>query len=159
MARNTTLVAATGTLTFSADPAATDVVTVAGVAYTYVATPATANDIDVGATRAASIANLVAAINGSGSASATTYGDGTVANPHVTAVDNGDNTVTITARVAGSIGNFITTTTSETDITFGAAVLASGSGNLATFLEELVSLNQMNSEVIREVDHACDAAA
>jgi hypothetical protein len=156
MARNTTLVAATGTLTFSADPAATDTVTIGDITYTYTATPAAAYDVDVGASRAASIANLVAAINRTGTPGATTYHEDTVANPYVTAVDNGDDTVTVTARIAGKSG--VATTTSETDITFGAAALT-GTGSVPTYVTELVSLNQLNSEVIRELDHLCSEVA
>ncbi|MGE0278340.1 MAG: hypothetical protein AB7R40_23335 [Nitrospiraceae bacterium] len=156
MAREITLTAGTATLTFAADPAATDTVTIGDITYTFIATPAAAYDVDVAGTRAGSIANLVAAINRSGTPGATTYHANTVANPYVTAVDNGDDTVTLTARVKGLSG--VTTTTSETDITFGAATL-SGTGCLADFLDDLVDYNQLRSEVIHEIVHACSEAA
>ena len=117
-------VKATGTLTFAADPAATDTVTIGTTTYTYIAVLASAYDVLVGGTRAASIANLVAAINDSG-VEGTNYGTGTAAHTSVSAVDNVDDTVTVTARTPGSAGNSIPTTTSEVDITFGATTLVS----------------------------------
>lgn len=158
MASNVALVNAVGTLTFAADPAATDQVTIGDKTYTYIATPATAYDVDVGGTRAASISNLVAAINRSGTPGATTYHTDTVASPYVTAEDNGDDTVTLTARLPGIQGNGVATTTSEVDITFGAATLASGAGDVPDFVSGLLTLNQINAEVQFELKKLTVAA-
>lgn len=159
MAKDVTLTAATGVLTFAADPIATDTVTIGDQTYTYIATPAAANDVDVGGTRAASITNLVAAINRTGTPGATTYHEDTVANPYVTAVDNGDDTVTVTARFPGSWGNGIATTESEVDITWGAVTLENGAGLVSDFISGLLNLNQINSEVqshLKELTEAAD---
>lgn len=152
------LVAASQVLTFAADPIATDTVTIGDQTYTYIATPAAANDVDVAGTRAGSIANLVAAINRSGTPGATTYHTDTVQNPYVSAVDNEDDTVTVTARVPGSIGNGITTTESEVDITWGAATLEGGTGRADTLVSDILSLNQVNAEVQTELKKLTVAA-
>lgn len=152
MAKSVTLVAATGTLTAAADPANTDAVTIGGITYTWVTTPAQANDIDVGASRQGSLDNLVAAINGTGVASATTYYAGTVRNPCVNAVRVSD-TIVVTARVAGTLGNGIATTESEVDITWGAVCLTGGTGDTLTAINDLQDLNEINSEVFNLVGH------
>ena len=151
MARNTTLAAGTGTLTAAADPANTDAITIGDLVYTWVTTPSSAFDVDVGATRQGSLDNMVLAINLTGTPGATTYHTATTENPYVTAVRS-DDTIVLTARVKGKTG--ITTTTSETDITFGAATLT-GTGIVADFLSGLVDLNQLNGEVLSELNYLC----
>ena len=152
MAQSVTLVAATGTLTFSADPVATDTVTIGGITYTYIATPAAAYDVDVAGTRAGSITNLIAAINRSGTPGATTYHADTVQHPAVSAAEGAGDTAVITARFPGTIGNTVETATSETDITFGAATLTGGTGVFADALQNIIDENQVNSEVIAELN-------
>lgn len=68
---------ASGTITFSANPANNDTVTVDGVVYTFkTALTPTANEVLIGADLYASIDNLAAAINGNAGAG-TTYATGT----------------------------------------------------------------------------------
>lgn len=62
----------TARLALGTNPTANDTVTIAGVVFTFVASPAAAGDIDIGASAAASLDNLVAAIN-AGSGAGTTY--------------------------------------------------------------------------------------
>ena len=151
MARNTALTVGTGTLTAAADPANTDAITIGDLVYTWVTTPSSAFDVDVAGTRVGSLDNMVAAINLTGTPSATTYHTSTTENPYVTAVRSSD-TIVLTARVKGKSG--ITTTTSETDITFAAATLG-GTGIVADFLSGLVDLNQLNGEVLSELNYLC----
>ncbi len=58
----------TASLAFGTNPTANDTVTIAGVTFKFVASPAAAGDIDIGADAAGSLANLVAAINGAAGA-------------------------------------------------------------------------------------------
>lgn len=127
------LVAATGTYTLSStnQPATNDTVTIGTHVYTFktaLTSPAVANEVLIGANQTASLANLAAAINGTGTAG-TQYGTGTVANTQVTAVVVGA-TVVVTAIVAGTSGNLIATTEVGTNSSWGAATLASGAGGV-----------------------------
>lgn len=54
----------TASLAFGTNPTANDTVTIAGVAFKFVASPSAAGDIDIGSDDAESLANLVLAING-----------------------------------------------------------------------------------------------
>jgi len=123
------LAAATGTYTTAAQPAADDTVTVGGVTYTFKAAlstgPTVANQVLRGASEAAALANLAAAING-GDGIGITYSLGTVANPMVSAT-SGAHTVVVTARKKGTAGNAIAT--AETGAgSWGGATLAGGTG-------------------------------
>ena len=82
-----------GSLGIATNPTANDTVTIQGVTFTFVATPAAAGDVDIGASAAVSVANLTAAVNG-GAGAGTTYIEvssanrTTLTNKHVVAVDN-----------------------------------------------------------------------
>lgn len=162
MAKNVTLVAAEGVLTIPADPAATDTITIGDITYTFIATPGAAYDVDVGgagANKAGSLANLAAAINASGSAGATTYFAGTLVNPYVSAEVTDTDEIVVTARVPGAQGNGIATSTSETDIVFGAVTLEGGSGHLPSFIDGLLELNPVGAELqlhLKELTEAAD---
>ena len=91
-------VAATGTITFTGVGAANDTILINGVTFTAVASGATGNQWNVGASVTASAANLVIAIN----ASATALVSGTVLASSLAGV------VTITSLVTGQVGNAIT---------------------------------------------------
>jgi flagellin len=105
-----------------------DTVTVGSQTYTFVAalsTTPTANQVLVGATNAASLANLANAING-GSGSGVTYASNTVANTSAKATAS-TTSMTFTALTPGIAGNSINTVTSGSLAnTFGAANLAGG---------------------------------
>jgi hypothetical protein len=60
-------------LDLATNPTAGDFVVIHGVKFTFVAVPAVSGDIDIGADAATSVASLTAAINGTGTPSATTY--------------------------------------------------------------------------------------
>lgn len=104
-------VAATAVLainaTMNADPDET--VTIGGVVYTFKAAAAAANEVTIGSSRLQTITNLVATINGG-----SVYTD---AHPDVTATDDGDGEMTVTAKIAGTVGNSIET---DTDMAEGA---------------------------------------
>jgi hypothetical protein len=60
-------------ITLATNPTANDTVTIKGVTFTFVAAPASAGEVDIGASAAATQANLLAAINGSGTGDGTDY--------------------------------------------------------------------------------------
>lgn len=121
----TSTVEASGALTFSGVGTADDTVTIDGVVYTLKAAPTTvAGQVKIGATAAATAANLAAAING-GDGAGTLYGSLTTAHPSVIASVAGA-VLTATARVGGTAGNSIGTTESGTSTAWGASTLAGG---------------------------------
>jgi len=113
-------VKATGTLSMATKPTADDTVTIGSNVYTFVASPAAAGDVAIGAAVANSKANLLAAIN-----DGDTYND---AHPDVVAADWDGDDLVVTAKIAGTAGNAIATEETFDDETdaWGAATLASG---------------------------------
>lgn len=126
--------AASGSLTISnAVPAAGDKFTINGVDYVFRSTfstgPTIANEVKIGVDIAATRANLIAAINGTGVAG-TDYSLGTVVNPDVSAAAGSAGVTTIIARDPGDEGNSITLAKTFTTGANGAvsgANLTSGS--------------------------------
>ncbi len=132
--------AATGTLTMTALPVATQTVTVGGQTYTFTTSPPAAgsNDVYIGTTIAETAANLANAINGNyadtaGTASPGGYGTGTVTNPAATAVDAGNGVINFTASVAGTSGDFAATSagTGSTNLTWNTGAGANGTAAVA----------------------------
>ena len=109
--------AATGTLTMTAQPVATQTVTIGSQTYTFTGTipPGTGiNDVYIGGSLAEARANLVNAINannadgaGTNATAADEYGTGTVANPDVTASENAG-VITVTAIEDSGSNDFAT---------------------------------------------------
>jgi len=128
----TTAAGAAGHATFGAADLAGGVagatVSIGGQTYTFVGALShteTANEV-VASSEATGLANLVAAVNGSGGAG---YSANTVANTQVTAAApaNGNTTVTFTADTPGTSGNFITTAaTGATTGTFSSLDFTGG---------------------------------
>lgn len=148
------LVRATGTLTFSS-VIATDVAVIGGITYTFIATPGSAYDVDVGADDTASAANLAAAINKSGGGATTYYETGTLENPGAYATSSGA-VVTVLSRLPGTIGNGIILNSVDSTITASGDTLGdtvAGVGDLDAALEGLMDEVQLNSEAISLVVH------
>lgn len=166
MANTVTMVrgAAKTCFTFTSNVAADDTVVVGAITYTFKATPAAAYDVDVAGTLAGSIDNLNAAIDRSGTPGATTYHTDTVAHPDFTAT-NTDTTLLLTPRLAGAWVNGVylaATSPGANDIavaatTYGAVTGTDGSGSVDDFLDSLLDLNQINSEVLTELHKLTDA--
>lgn len=124
---------AVGTLTATANFTANDVVTIGTVAYKFVASPSAAYDVDLGGTLTASLANLLAAINASGTAG-TEYAAGTLANTQVDGISSSATTLVVRAKnnttYSGTAGNAIlfveTTDGGGTWSLSGSGVLAGG---------------------------------
>lgn len=142
----TPVVAAFGTLTSTGvNVSANDTVVIGGQTYTFKASvTTTANEVKIGADAAGSLANLKAAINAS---DPTVHGSATVANAFVTATTLTATTLKVVAKVPGSVGNFITTTKTAVTLSFGGAVLASGSGAVNTAISEILAGCQLSAEV------------
>lgn len=88
-----------------------------------------ANEVLVEASASDVLDNLIAAINGTAGSSGTTYSSATVANTQVTAVAGDGDTMDVTARTAGTVGNAIATTTDASDGSWGAATLENGAAS------------------------------
>jgi len=95
---------------------AADTVTINGQAYRFESSMSAVNDVLIGGTAAATLQNLVYAINGTGTPGVNYY-TGTVANAAVQAVLTSATVVTLTALAAGTAGNSITFTKSATTLT------------------------------------------
>ncbi len=119
-------VKATGVLTGSGVFTAGETITIGTVTYTMVATlTGAAYEVLIGANLAASLDNLKSAIN-KDAGEGTTYGTGTVANPHGVATTNTDTAQTFEFSRVGVEGNAIATTETCANASWGAATLASG---------------------------------
>jgi hypothetical protein len=126
-----------GTLTFAGNAVADETVTIGTTVYTWKAAPgATPFTVLVGANAAASIVNLVAAINLNGTAG-TTYGTGTTIHPTVRAHDGAGDTLVVhtkTNTILTAVGTLIASTQTMTNATWAAATLADGTdGTNVTF--------------------------
>ena len=155
MSQHGQLTPATGVLTFEANAAATDEVTIGNITYTYVASnpDPSAFELVPGSDADETVEELAGAINGEV--------EGMPQNPYVSAeFDAGDDTVTVTARVGGALGNGIATTTSEVDITFAAATLAGGEGRMDTVISEILTVGgpAPNSHVASQLRRLTPAA-
>lgn len=120
---------AEGTLTSDATaPADGATVTIGTQTYTFktaLTAATTADEVLIGASAAAALDNLKAAIN-KGAGGGTTYGSDTVANADVTATTNTDTTQVVEAKVAGALANAVATTETSTHLAWGATTLAGG---------------------------------
>jgi hypothetical protein len=120
---------ATGTITSTGvNVTANDTVTVATKVYTFVAAPSAEGDVDIGATAAATLDNLKAAINHSGTPD-TDYKCAS-AHPTVEATTNTDTVQTLQALIGGVTGNSIALAKSAVTLSVSAATLTGGATTL-----------------------------
>lgn len=121
----------TQTLTFTGQPADTETVTVGAKTYTFqAALTNVANNVKIGASTAASIANLVAAINADTTFSGTGYAAATTANVDFGAVAGAGTTVVVTEFTPGGAGT-VTTTDTITNATWGGGTAVAAAGYTA----------------------------
>lgn len=104
-----------------------DEVVIGDITYIFKATPEDAYDVDIGASAAASLDNLKAAINATGVAG-TTYGVGTLAHPLVIATTNTDTTQAIHSRTYGTGNNTLATTEDADHLSWADTTLGGGTG-------------------------------
>jgi hypothetical protein len=120
-------IAATGTITATAtNPVNGHTITIGGKVYRFEGTMTQANDVKIGASANATLDNLILAINGTPSGSGSAYYAGTTANAYVTASARNGSVSTLTAILAGTGGNAVGLTQSNTDYTLSGATLAGG---------------------------------
>jgi hypothetical protein len=152
MPKLSSLVRATGTLTITATTSAdTQTAVIGGKTYTFQTTLTNVDgNVLIGASITTMAANLAAAIN-LGTGAGTTYATAMTKSPHVSAT-SAAGVVTVTARVPGLIGNFIATTETLTNASWGAATLASGAGNIWQAIKEIRDGAQVNSDVLAALD-------
>jgi flagellin len=124
------------------------VVVIGTQTYTFAATAGAANTVAIGATAADTLANLAAAVNG-GPGAGVAYGSGTLANVDATAVAT-SSTVTFTAKVAGTGGNTLVSTTDDAKLGFsntGTFAGGSGSAGLTTASAAQAALTSINAAI------------
>lgn len=129
--------AASGSIVFSAQPAATKTVTVNGTAFTFVAGSPSGNQVELGANLAATMTNLAAALNASGVSG---VGQAT----YTAAADR----VNIVHDTAGPAGNAFTLAAGAgSNATVSGATLTGGT-NRHTFLSGAYDLPSASIELI-----------
>lgn len=150
-------VRAAGTLTVTANFANTETVTVGGKVYTF---QDTLTDVDgnvkVGASASASLDNLKAAINLE-SGAGTAYAASMTENLNVRVSSKTATTIVVKARVPGTIGNLIASTETGANASWGGAVLASGTGSVASDLHTFLAAKQLPADVAQEIRDIIDA--
>lgn len=125
-------VKATSTLTNATSFADGETVTINGKSYTFktaLSTPSGMNQVLIGANVAASLTNLKAAINATGTAGST-WGLDTVAHSDVTATTLTGTTLVIQAKIYGTQPNGFTTTSTAATGTWTSTTLSGGVANV-----------------------------
>jgi hypothetical protein len=129
---------ATNTISFSANPAPGDTVTVAGTAITFVASGATGNQVNIASTLGNTAANLMSLLLSSADANLIKVSQ---------SINAAQNVITLTANqtlnsgsLAGSAGNSLTLTKISNAITVGGATFSGGSGTWNTFWVNLANV-------------------
>lgn len=149
-------VAATGTLTTSANPGNTETVTIGNKVYTFQTSLTNVDgNVFIGASEAASLQNLYDAINLTGTPG-TQYATLMTKHDYVRATAVTTHTVVLKALLPGTQGNLITSTETLANGSFGGAVFASGTGsahaNLKTWVTGVQASMQLNAQVQREFE-------
>lgn len=134
----TGVVAATGSITFSAQPAVSSTITINGTVFTFVASGATGAQCNIGANLAATMTALAVVLNANG-----TVG-GSFATYAATAT-----AVTITRGTLGTTGNAVTLAASTSPASNGtvSAATLTGGANSHTFISGAASLPSISLEV------------
>jgi hypothetical protein len=160
MAINTTaLVKASSFITIDADADITEgeTLVIGGKTYTFNASLGSSDgDVQLGAAGAyaLSAAAVAAAVNLDGTAG-TDYAAAMTRNPYCDASWTAD-ILTITARVAGAVGNLIPLTAGTSAAVADNATLENGSGSFDTFINELQAGFQLNSALLAVLEGAED---
>lgn len=143
-----TPVRATGSLTLADELDDQDSFRVGDQVYVVATTPDAANEIDIGASETATAANIVAAINGTGTPGTEYFAD--TGQPTGIQASSADGVITLTADLPGDHGNSLALVNLVgTDVT--VQVFQGGAGDIQDFISSVISENQLNAEVIREL--------
>lgn len=150
MAVTVAITAATGTFTLTKNLTTNDKIVLGQRTYIVKETPSTINDIQLGADQTATIANIVLAVNGTGT-EGTNYYTGTLQPPSITAAASSTTLITFTSKLKGAVGNnFECREVTDGGTAFTCGAFSGGSGDLsgsAGFIASILALNQVNSEV------------
>ena len=162
MAVTVTLTAATATFTLTKNLTSDDTILIGSRTLKAEETPGTAYDFDVGSDQTATIANIVAAVNGTGTPGLTTYYTGTEPPPEITAVATSGTVITFTAKIPGAIGNnFICREGVDGGTAFTCLAFSGGSGEIGSstgYIASMIALSQINSEVLTDLKRLTYAA-
>jgi hypothetical protein len=126
---------ASGTVTFSAQPAASDTLTIAGVAITFVASGATGSQVNIGSNLATTLSNLLTYLQSqtTGALTECTYSlSGSVLTVSANQFYTG-------GTYAGTGGNTLTLAKTSSAITLSSATLSGGTGTWQTFWTNLAN--------------------
>ena len=117
-------------------PTVTTTFTLEDVVYTFRTSPTTANQIAIGATVAEATANIIAAINLTGTPD-TEYGTGTLINPYVSASLIENDSILLESKLVGVLGNVTAaaSTNNQTAISFDYNDLYDGNDCIEQRLE------------------------
>lgn len=145
---------ATQTLTYTGASVNAQTVTVGGKVYTHATAYANTDGlVVVGATAAAAAQNVCDAINNTPSALGVTVGAVNTLNAQVRCISTpaqiAAGLVVVQAKLAGTIGNLVVSTETDTNSSWGAATLAGGTGDLAVELAAALSMMQMPASVMQ----------
>lgn len=153
---------------FTSNVSADDTVVIGRRTYTFKAAPSAAFEVDIGVDLDTSIQNLAKAINLTGTAGSEYHTNHVTAHDDVTAAaDTTNDELDLAARAAGEHinGLYLAATSPGANsivaagVTFSAVGGATlGAGGLDAWLESLIALNQINSEVLFELKALTDAA-
>ena len=108
------------------------IITINTVVYTFKATTTAAYDINIGTDAEESIDFLFAAINASGTGDGTDYHAGTLANDFVVATAENATTLTIQAKLPGTVANAFPTESDDAGWTWDGATMNSGTPGVTT---------------------------
>lgn len=133
-------VAAGGTLSATANFADTETVVIGSKTYTFQATLTNVDgNVQLGGDLATSIQNLYDAINLTGTPG-TQYAAAMTIHPTVSATGSTGTSLTVTAKLGGTQGNLIATTTTGANASWGGTTLSGGAGDIVVLqLSELPS--------------------
>lgn len=159
MATLPALVPAVTTLTSTGVFVDTQTITIGGKVYT---SQTTLTNVDgnffIGADQTASHLNLMRAVNlgiaGDGTGAGTLYAAAMTKNTQVKATSADGTHTVFAAKIKGTIGNQIATTETQTNASFTSTVMASGTGDALTAIDNARGYAQINSEVAQILDNA-----
>jgi phage tail sheath gpL-like len=156
-----TLTKAHGHITSTKNCAADDTFLVGSRTYTLKASPSAAYEVDVGTDEATTLANLVKAINGTGTAGSE-YAADTLPVPGMIATTDGGHIITLTARFGGEWGNSLKVVEgTDSGTAYAVTAFSGGAGNISGtdgWVEALIEGNQINSEVLAELKKLTEAS-
>lgn len=135
----------------------TQTVVVGGKTYT---TQTVLTNVDgnvlIGANAAATLVNLKAAINLEAGAG-TLYAAAMTSNTQVKATAVTATTLVVSAKIPGTVGNNIPATETQTNASWGAAVLAGGTGDANAELRDVLNSEQISSSAFQRILDIIDA--